>query len=167
MQDDDFISKTQRKRQMLDIQDVGKALTKLSNEELARMTLPENLREAVVAARKFTKHEAIRRQLQYIGRIMRDLDVAPIAEQIAAIHAPSKRDTALFHRAEQWRTDLMKDPKAMERFLKEFPEANTRRLQALADAANAERDADRAPKFYRELFHAINTLLQEQSRRNR
>jgi ribosome-associated protein len=104
MEEDDFISKTRRKKQMSDLQDVGAELVALSAEQLARIEMPDNLREAVVEARRFTKHEARRRQIQYIGRIMRDIDAGPIVEQLAALKAPSKRQTALFHVAERWRT---------------------------------------------------------------
>lgn len=167
MQDDEFISKTQRKRQMHDLQAVGAALTKLSNEQLARLTLPENLREAVQAARRFNKHEAIRRQLQYIGKLMRDIDVGPIAEQLAALQSPTKRDTALFHRAEQWRTDILAGKEGIARFVKEFPDADGHKLQALVEATKAERAASKAPKHFRELFHAINTILQDHARHSK
>ena len=74
MDADNFISKTRRKRQMRELQDVGAALVKLSPEVIQRLQLPEALREAVLECKRFTKHEAIRRQMQYIGRIMRALE---------------------------------------------------------------------------------------------
>src|ERR1700674_6053709 len=101
MEDDDFISRPRRKRQMTELQVAGAALVKLSREQLERLDIPEPLREAVLECKRFTKHEAIRRQMQFIGRIMRELDTAPIAEQLAAIHAPSRRQSALFHLAER------------------------------------------------------------------
>src|SRR5437763_1816474 len=102
MEEDDFISKTRRKQQMRELQDLVAALVKLSKEQLGRIDMPENLRDAIEDCRRFTKHEAIRRQMQYIGRVMRDIDAAPIAAQLAQIEAPSKRQTALFHVAEKW-----------------------------------------------------------------
>ena len=166
MEDDEFISKTRRKRQMKDLQDVGAALVKLSREQLARIDMPETLREAVMECRRFTRHEAIRRQMQYIGRIMRDIDAGPIAAQLAQIEAPSKRQTALFHVAERWRADLIQQPDAIARFVKEFPEADPHRLRELADKAREEQRASKPPRRYRELFHVLNALLQDHARRH-
>src|SRR5512140_3982360 len=97
MEDDEFISKTQRKRQMTELQDVGAALVRLSPEQIARLDLPEALRDAILACKRFTKHEAVRRQMQYIGRLMRDVDAGPIVEQLATIEGPSRKQTALLH----------------------------------------------------------------------
>lgn len=164
MEDDEFISKTQRKRQMTELQVVGAALVKLSPEQLARMDLPENLRDAVLACKRFTKHEAVRRQMQYIGRLMRDVDAAPIVEQLAAIEGPTRKQTALLHLAEKWRDEMLRDPDAVARFAREFPAADANKLRALAAAAAEEKRGMRAPKHFRELFHAINTLIQDQAR---
>ncbi len=166
MEEDDFISKTQRKREMHDLQDLGKTLVKLSRDELARIDMPERLRDAVMECRRFTKHEAIRRQMQYIGRIMRDIDSSPIAAQVAGIEAPSKRQTALFHVAERWRTDLVDDPGAIDRFVNEYPEADPQRLRELAERAREEKRASKPSRRYRELFHVLNALLQDHGRRN-
>ena len=166
MEDDDFISKTRRKREAKGLQDVGAALVKLSREQLARIGMPENLREAVEACQRITKHEARRRQHQYIGKIMRDIDAGPIAAQLTAIEAPSKRQTAVFHVAERWRTDLMDDPGAIERFVKEYPGADPDRLRELAEEAREEKHKSKPPHSYRELFHVLNALLQDHARRN-
>ncbi len=157
---DDFISKTRRKKQAHDVQALGVSLAKLSREQFGRIAMPEELREALVEARRFTRHEAIRRQMQYVGKMMRDMDVGPIAEQLAALHAPSKRQTALFHVAERWRDEMLADPGAVVRFAAEFPGADAEALRTLAAAALAERQAKRPPKRFRELFHAINALVQ-------
>ena len=166
MEEDDFISKTQRKRQMHDLQDLGKALVKLSGEQLARIDMPESLRDAVSECRRFTKHEAIRRQMQYIGRIMRKIDAEPIAAQLAEIAAPSRRQTALFHVAEKWRDDFIQSPDAIALFVRDYPEADAERLRALADQARDEKRASKPPKRYRELFHVLNGFLQDHARRN-
>ena len=162
--DDEFISKTRRKKEMRQLQDVGAALVQLSREQLARIDMPENLREAVMACQGITKHEARRRQMQWIGKIMRNVDAGPIAEQLAGLQAPSKKQTALFHVAEKWRDDLLADPQAMGRFEREFPHADLHRIRQLMEATLAERAAHRAPKHLRELFHAVNAVVQEAAR---
>ena len=164
-EEDDFISKTRRKRQMTDLQKLGAELVKLSPEVLARIEMPAELREAVTECKRFSKHEAVRRQMQYIGRIMRDLDAAPIAEQLAALQAPSRRQTALFHVAERWREEMLREPAALERFAREFPQADAARMGKLVSAAREEQRTGKAPKHFRQLFHAINAVLQEQAKK--
>ena len=166
MEDDDFISKTRRKKQMKDLQDLGAALVELSKEQLARVDMPENLRDAIMECRGITKHEGRRRQMQYIGKIMRGIDAGPIAAQLAAIEAPSRRQTAVFHVAERWRDEIMTEPGAIERFMKEFPEADANRLRELAEKAREEKRASKPPRSFRDLFHVLNALLQDHARRN-
>ena len=163
MDEEDFISKTRRKREMAELQDVGAELVKLTPEQLARMDLPERLLDAVLDCRGITKHEARRRQMQYIGRIMRDIDAGPIAEKLASLAAPTRRQTALFHVAEKWRDELMADARALERFAREFPHADSHRIGAVAEAARAERAGKRAPKHVRELFHLLSAAVQQQA----
>ena len=166
MDEDDFISKTRRKKHMTQLQDVGADLVRLSPEQLARIDMPEELREAVLACKRFRKHEAVRRQMQYIGRLMRDIDAGLIAEQLAALHAPSNKQTALFHLAEKWRDELLVDTGAAARFAKDFPGADPHRLRELSEKANAERHAEKPPKHYRELFHVLNAIIQDHARRH-
>jgi len=161
MDEEDFISKTRRKRQMAELQDLGSELVRLSPEQLARLGLPEMLLEAVLDCQGITKHEARRRQMQYIGKIMRSIDAAPIAEKLSSLQSPSRKQTALFHVAEKWRDDLLADPRAIERFEREFPHADVHRVRVLADAAREERAAKRAPRHFRELFHLLNAAVQQ------
>ncbi len=163
-EEDNFISKTRRKRQMADLQRLGAELVGLSADQLARIEMPELLRDAVVACRTVTKHEARRRQMQYIGRIMRNIDSAPIAEALEGLQSPSKKQTALFHVAEKWRDELLAEPQAIVRFEREFPHADAHRVRVLIDAVRTERAAKRAPKHFRELFHAINATVQEHAK---
>ncbi|MBL0140622.1 MAG: DUF615 domain-containing protein [Betaproteobacteria bacterium] len=164
MSDANLISKSRRKRQMHELQDIGVTLTRMPADQLARIDLPDDLLQAVLACRTMTRHEAIRRQLQYIGKLMRRLDAAPISAQLAALHAPSHRQTALFHRAERWRSDIIADAGAVDRFVLEYPEADPRRLLDLASAASEERSAERPPKRFRELFQVINAIIQDHER---
>ncbi|HXZ47453.1 MAG TPA: ribosome biogenesis factor YjgA [Usitatibacter sp.] len=166
MEDDDLISKTRRKKQMTELQQLGAGLVALSAEQLARVDMPEALRDAVADARRFTRHEARRRQLQYIGRLMREIDAGPIAEQLAALKAPSKRQTAFFHVAERWRQELLDDPGTVARFVKEFPEADPHRIRSLAEGAREEKRAARPPRQFRELFHVLASIVQDHARRH-
>lgn len=152
---------------MRELQDVGAALVKLSDEQLARLDLPEKLLEAVRDCKRFSKHEAVRRQLQYIGRIMRDYDAGPIVARLETLSAPTRRQAALFHAAERWRREMLADPGAIEAFLTEFPEADPHALRKLVQDAREEREAERKPREYRELFHWLNALIQDHATRSR
>jgi ribosome-associated protein len=165
MDEDDFISKTRRKRQMTELQVLGADLVKLSAEQLARIDMPENLRDAILECKRFNKHEAIRRQMQYIGRIMRDIDAAAIAEQLGAMHAPSRKQTALFHTAEKWRAEMLATDSAVDRFAAEFPAADAAKLRTIIGAAHEERAHDKPPRHFRELFHVLNAIIQEQAKK--
>lgn len=162
MEDANLISKTQRKRQMHDLQAVGLALTKLPADQLAKVELPERLREAVEAARAITRHEALRRQMQFIGKLMRQLDAGPIVAQLEAFKAPASRETARFHRAEKWRESILAEADGIARFVAAFPAADGAVLGRLAAAAREEREAGRPPKRYRELFQLVNAILQDE-----
>jgi ribosome-associated protein len=163
-EDDDFISKTRRKKDATALQVMGKELVALSPERLARIDMPENLREAVVECKRLNKHEAIRRQMQYIGKIMRDIDAEPIAAQLNAMKAPTARDNALFHLAEKWRLELLEDPEAMGRFMATFPGANVSELRMLVEKTREERSKGTGPKRFRELFYFVNAAIQQREK---
>src|SRR5207247_1656048 len=96
-------SKTARKRAMHELQTLGERLIGLNSEQLAAIALPEDLQDAIERARRITKHEARRRQLQYIGRLMRAVDPEPIREKLKAWDGVSTEETARVHRIERWR----------------------------------------------------------------
>jgi ribosome-associated protein len=149
---------------MHDLQAIGATLVKLSPERLARLDLPPALREAVAEAQRLSKHEAVRRALQYIGKLMRDVDAEPIIEQLNALEAPSRKQTAVFHIAEKWRLALVEDPAKVAEFVQEFADADAGKLRELALGAGEEKRLGRPPHKYRELFHVLNAILQNHSR---
>ena len=109
MSDDDFISKTRRKTAMLDLQALGEELITLSEDRLAKLDLPELLQQAIVDARRITRHGALKRQRQYIGRLMRDVDPGPIREVLDGWRHQSGASVAAQHLAERWRERLIAD----------------------------------------------------------
>src|SRR5688572_12592868 len=104
---DDAPSKSQRKREMHDLQALGSELVELNEQQLASIELPERLLDAVREAKRMTKFEAKRRQLQYIGKVMRDVDPEPIRSRLAAWKAVSIENTARLHAIERWRARLL------------------------------------------------------------
>lgn len=154
------VSKTQRKREMSALQDLGAELVALSSEQLAGLDLPEALREAVRAVHRIahSKHEARRRQMQYIGRLMRDVDPAPLREALDAFQGRSRAATARLHRLERLRSRLLEDERMLAEIALEFPDADLQRLRALRRDSLAEREQGRAPRAFRELFRLLREL---------
>jgi ribosome-associated protein len=162
MDDPEFISKSQRKRDSHALQAVGEELLRLSVDQLKHFDLPEELLTAVLEAKKIpvSKHTAMKRQRQYIGRLMRDIDPAPIVDQLDALKGKSSRQNALMHLAEQWREKLINEAGALEAFTREFPAAPAEQLLALVGKTRDERAARRPPKYFRELYQVIHAAVQ-------
>jgi ribosome-associated protein len=152
-------SKTERKRVMHELQALGERLIELNSEQLAAIALPENLHEAVEQARRITKHEARRRQLQYIGRLMRDVDPEPIREKLRVWDGVSTEETARLHRIERWREELLGNDGAIGALVHAHPGTDTQRLRALVRNAREERNSGRPPRAYRELFRALRDII--------
>src|SRR3972149_6124030 len=158
---DETTSKTRRKKDMLALQDVGAQLVELNEQQLESMQLPEALLEAVQEARRLTKHEARRRQMQYIGRLMRDIDAAPIRDRIEERLGQGREHTAQLHALERWRDELLAADPALARFLQEHPGADSQKLRTLIRNARREQSAASPPKSYRELFRALRETITE------
>jgi len=155
------VSKTQRKKAVHLLQALGEALVELNDDQLTAIELPEALRDAVMAARRITKFEARRRQLQYIGKLMRRVEVEPIRAALDAILAGSRRQIAAHKRIEAWRERLLAGPGALDELLAEYPGADAQRLLTLVSGALRERDAGSPPRVFRQLYHALRELLEE------
>lgn len=155
------ISKSQRKRDSHALQDVGEELVRFAPEALRKMDLPETLLEALLDAKRIapSKFGGRKRQMQYIGRLMRDIDAAPIVAKLDALKAPSKHDTALHHLAERWRERMLADATAVAAFANEFASADREFLARTTDAAKADQTKDRPPKHFRLLYQHIHEVL--------
>jgi ribosome-associated protein len=151
----DVVSKTQRKNEMLELQALGAALVELSDSQLAQFTLEPRLREAVDEAKRIKSHGAKKRQIQYIGRLMRDLDAEPIRAGLAAIEGGSAQATARHRRLEAWRERLLADDEALTEFAAEHPGTDLQALRALIRNARKEAKAQKPPRAYRELFRFV------------
>lgn len=160
---DDRPSKSQLKREMLALQALGEALVALSDDQLAGLELPDDLRDAVRATKRISvsKHGAIRRQLQYVGRIMRDVDPAPIRAQLDALAGHSHAHTAWLHRLERWRERLLAHDESLTELLAEHPGADVQRIRALIRNAQREQSLGKPPKSFRELFQVLRELIPE------
>lgn len=149
------ISKSQRKREMAALQDVGTALVKLSRGRLEKFDLPENLLSAILEAQRLTSHGAIRRQMQYIGKLMRDVEIEPIAEQLAAVRGESAAAKAEFHGIERWRARLLENDQALTEWLALHPDCDAQQIRQLIRNARKEEAENKPPKSSRALFRLL------------
>lgn len=168
MEDEDFQeysapSKSQRKREANALQDMGKELVKLSKDRLEKLDLPDALRAEVMEAKRITSHGAIRRQMQLIGKLMRDVDADAIAEQLAEIRGESHVTKAAFHALEQWRDRLLQDDEAVTQWLARYPNTDAQPLRQLIRNARREAAESKPPKFSRALFRLLRDMSKEKA----
>ncbi|MDP8566874.1 ribosome biogenesis factor YjgA [Methylophilus aquaticus] len=154
-------SKTKLKAEADAAQEVGRKLVELPKDKLNKLPLEESLRDAIAEAKRLTANGAIRRQLQYIGRLMRDTDLAPIVEQLQKWEGKHQEENARFHHMERWRTRMLEDAKALEEFVQMYPQVEVQRLRTLIRNAQKEHLANKPPKSSRELFKMIREIMEK------
>jgi len=157
-------SKTRRKIASHELQSLGEALLELGDDRLASLGLGEPLLDALREARRMRSHEARRRQMQLIGKLMRSADVEPARAAVAERQLGRARDSLALQEAERWRAELIADDAATTRFAREHASADLQQLRTLV--RNARKDAAAAPeqrsgRAYRELFKFIRSHEQD------
>jgi ribosome-associated protein len=151
-------SKSQVKREMQALRDLGKELVELPAGELVKFELSESLLDAIVLA-KNSKREALRRQLQHIGKLLRDEDETAIRQTMAQISQPKKDEVKAFHELEQWRDRLITgDDEVINRLVSRFPDADRQHLRQLVRNARKERMMEKPPRYSRLLFQYLKEL---------
>ena len=158
-------SKTELKVHAHALQKLGVQLAELSEERLAQAPLPDNLREAIEIWRTTRSHEGRRRQMQYIGKLMRNADELPLREFVAGSQIGAASDALALHQTESWRAQLIADDEAVERWAAAHPQSDPRQLRSLVDAARRDAagqdPAQRQPKSHRELFKFLRPSLEK------
>jgi len=155
-------SKSAKKRQAHELQALGAALVTMPGSALAATPMPEALRDALAQWHRTRSHEGKRRQMQFIGKLMRDADIEPIREAVAAAKLGRAHDSLALHQAELWRTELVDSDEALTRWTAEHPQTDLQPLRTLI--RNARRDTDLPPeqrhgRAWRELFQFIKPLV--------
>ena len=161
-------SRTQKKKAVEALQKLGERMVSLSREQLAGMDLPRELLEAVVFAQRTSKHGARRRQMQYIGALMRDVDSEAIRNALAAIDAGEYELQKRFHLAEAWRDGLVRgDDALINTIVARCPAADRQRLGQLARSARKKgsTQARQTPAAARKLFRYLRELLDDNAGR--
>jgi ribosome-associated protein len=154
-------SKTKIKKQMHELRDLGEELTELGKDQLAQLDIPENLRDAIREMKNINKFGAQRRQMQYIGKLMRDVDTAPILAKLDAWKGKSQHHIAYMHQLERWRDRLLESDAALTELLAAHPQADAQRLRTLIRNAQKEMEAQKSPRNFREIFQVLREIIPE------
>jgi ribosome-associated protein len=152
------ISKTKLKAEADAQQELGVKLVALPNSKLALLDLPERLVDAINESKRITANGAIRRQKQYIGSLMREIDVGPIVEQMEKWEGKNTAENAYFHNLERWRARLIEEEIAFSEFIIQHPNIDSQQVRTLIRNARREADLAKPPKSSRELFKLLRDI---------
>lgn len=154
-------SKSQLKREQTELQNLGREMTRLGDEQLKRINLPEDVLFEIKEFRRMKSFGAQRRQLQLIGKKMRNMDPVAVCEAIDRATGESRAAVALLHRCETWRDQMIAGDEAVTKFIDQHPEADISQLRTLVRNARKEISLSKPPKSSRELYRYVHSLLEE------
>jgi len=155
------ISKTKLKAVADAQQELGVKLVALPNSKLSQLDLPERLVDAIHEAKRITANGATRRQKQYIGSLMREIDIAPIVEQMEKWEGKNTAENAYFHNLERWRTRLIEDESVLAEFIQQYPNIDSQQIRTLIRNARREASLAKPPKSSRELFKLLREITSD------
>jgi ribosome-associated protein len=151
-------SKTKLKAEADAQQALGVRLTELPKDRLLKLNLPDDVTQAILDTKKITANGAIRRHRQYLGRLMREIDTAPITEQLARWDGKHTAENAYFHGLERWRDRLITDNNALSEFIALHPSTDSQQLRTLIRNAQKELASNKPPKSSREIFKVLRDI---------
>ena len=156
-----WVSKSEIKRDAEDLKQLGEKLGNLTKANLTKVPLDDSLKDAIELAQRLQK-EARRRQLQYIGKLLRSIDAEPIREALEKIENKHNQQQAMLHKLEILRDELVaKGDVALTDLLNEHPSADRQQLRNLIRAAQKEKEQNKPSKAYREIYQILKTLILE------
>jgi ribosome-associated protein len=157
-------SKSQLKREAHALQDLGAELTRLPEEKLLQLELPDRLLEAVMLARKITKRGGLKRQMQFIGKLMRQIDAEPIQQKLEQLYQAQQANNAQFHQLERWRDRLVAEgDDALTDVLTALPHADRQHLRQLIRKAQKEEQTGKPAGAARSLFRYLRSLQENET----
>lgn len=164
MSDDDNIdlgpSKSQRKRDAHAIKELGEKLVELDPGHLKNFDLPEFIIGIINDTRRIRQHGARKRQLQYLGKQLRQIDTEDIQQQLEQLQRPHQADVAMQHNIERWRDRLLQEGQdALTNFIDQYPHAEVQQLRQLIRNSQKESQQQSTPKSARLLFKYIREIL--------
>ena len=152
-------SKSQRKRDMLELQQLGESLAQLPRARIDVLDVPESLRDALREWSRLRSFEGRRRHAQYIGKLMRKVDPEPLRQALLEATGESRAAVARLHQLEDWRERLLADDAALAELVREHPGAAVQELRQCIRAARAERAGGKPPRQFRLLYQHLKQLL--------
>ena len=156
-----WVSKSEIKRDAEDLKQLGEKLVNLTKANLTKVPLDDSLKDAIELAQRLQK-EARRRQLQYIGKLLRSIDAEPIREALEKIENKHNQQQAMLHKLEILRDELItKGDAALTDLLNEHPSADRQQLRNLIRATQKEKEQNKPSKAYREIYQILKTLILE------
>ncbi|AKD38579.1 hypothetical protein I926_06295 [Pasteurella multocida subsp. multocida OH4807] len=157
-----WVSKSEIKRDAEALKKLGEKLVNLNKAKLDKIPLDEKLLEAIELAQRLQK-EAKRRQLQYIGKLLRNIEAEPIQEALEKLENKHNQQQAMLHKLEMLRDTLIADNEALTQFLAEHPDADRQHLRNLIRSAQKEKEQNKPPKAYRDIFQYLKTIMLDTS----
>ncbi len=161
-EDENWISKTQRKRMCDDILELGEKMILLNKEELAQISMDDELRRAIEEAQRIKSNSALKRQKHYIAKVMRGLDDETLATQVERILHKHDIYNADFKRMERWRDNIIeKQDKGINDFIEQYPSADRHHLRRLVRNTIKEQQNNKPPTTYRQIFKYIRDVIDQ------
>ena len=156
-------SRNELKQQMQDLQELGEAVASLPVDRLDKLKIDERLRDAIDELRRTRSFEGKRRQIQYIGKLMKHENPEPLREAVASFRVGSATDTLALHQAEYWRDQLLAGDDALANWVKEYPATDVQQLRSLVRAARKDKlePGERHGRAFRDLFRMIRDAMQD------
>lgn len=154
-------SKSQLKRDAQALIKLGEQLISLDEKQLRQLSLPDNIRDATIAARKIRQHGARKRQLLFLGKLLRKTNSSEIAQQLATLNTQTKQQARAFHQLEQWRDKLLADDQALTALLNEYPAIDGQHIRQLIRTARKEQQQNKPPSTARTLFRYLRSMMMD------
>ena len=158
-------SRNELKKTMQDLQELGEAIASLPVDRLDKLKIDERLRDAIDELHRTKSFEGKRRQIQYIGKLMKHENPEPLREAVASFRVGSASDTLALHQAEYWRDQLLAGDYALANWVKEYPATDVQQMRSLVRAARKEKlePGERHGRAYRDLFKLVKELMSTES----
>ena len=155
-------SRNELKKQMQDLQELGEAIASLPADRLDKLKIEDRLRDAIGELHRTRSFEGKRRQIQYIGKLMKHENPEPLREAVASYRVGSATDTLALHQAEYWRDQLLGADDALASWVKEYPATDVQQLRSLVRSARKEKlePGERHGRAYRDLFKVVKEQMQ-------
>jgi ribosome-associated protein len=159
-EDDDWVSKTQRKKECDQVLELGEKMITLNQDELAQINMDDELRSAIEEAQRIKSNSALKRQKHFIAKLMRGIDDETLSAQVERVLHKHDIYNADFKRMEKWRDNIIENgDRGINDFLQQYPQTDRSHLRQLVRNAAKEMKNDKPPTAYRQIFKYIREVV--------